>query len=140
MSLKEFAGTLRVLVVDDKSFMRSMTGRILGTAGVKNISYAENGAEALKIIQMPESRISLVLTDIAMPDMDGVELTRRLSEVPNPPAIAFISGTDARLLRDAATMAAERKLVVIGAMAKPLSLEHVESLIEKYQQLRAASS
>lgn len=63
---------LSVLVVDDKEFIRTMTGRVLESIGIKNISYAANGRTAIDLIARAEPRIGLVLCDLLMPDMDGV--------------------------------------------------------------------
>lgn len=62
----------RVLLVDDSQLNRAMLAEIL--AGEFEILEAENGAEALKLIQKYETGISLILLDIMMPVMDGFEL------------------------------------------------------------------
>ena len=67
---------LRVLVVDDLRFMRTIIRDILETAGIEVIGEAENGAECLD--QYEEVQPDLVLLDITMPVMDGIETLREL--------------------------------------------------------------
>src|SRR4051812_1210091 len=84
-STNELTKHLRVLVVDDKAFVRTMTGRVLQSAGIENIAYASDGKEAITAIQQAEARIGLVLCDLMMPDMDGVEVVRHVAELPHKP-------------------------------------------------------
>lgn len=70
----EFAG-LRVLVTDDNDTNRQVVGMILEAAGLSP-QFAENGREALEAVARED--FDLILMDMMMPEMDGVEATRRL--------------------------------------------------------------
>lgn len=61
-----------ILVVDDSTAMRSLLVSTLETLGPLNIVQANNGFEALRML--PREHIDLVLTDINMPDINGLEL------------------------------------------------------------------
>jgi two-component system chemotaxis response regulator CheY len=61
-----------ILVVDDSAAMRSLLVSALETLGPLNIVQANNGFEALRML--PREHIDLVLTDINMPDINGLEL------------------------------------------------------------------
>jgi two-component system, chemotaxis family, chemotaxis protein CheY len=65
----------RILTVDDSATARQMTGLVLRGAGYEVIE-AVDGEDALA--KVPGRELNLVLTDINMPKMDGLELTRRL--------------------------------------------------------------
>ncbi len=71
---------MRVLIVDDSSMMRTMIKRVLrlSKVPVEEIYEAENGAEALEILETRE--VQLLLTDINMPVMNGIDLLRELAD------------------------------------------------------------
>jgi two-component system chemotaxis response regulator CheY len=68
----------RVLIVDDSSVMRKIVGRSLRQAGVEvqQLLEASNGSEALTVAR--ENPLDLILSDINMPLMDGLEFVRQL--------------------------------------------------------------
>ncbi len=71
---------MRVLIVDDSSMMRTMIKRVLrlSQVPVEEIYEAENGAEALEILETRD--VQLLLTDINMPVMNGIDLLRELAD------------------------------------------------------------
>ena len=65
--------TLRVLITDDSLMARKHISKTLNTMGIEDIQFAENGKEA--IILLNEMEFDLIVTDYNMPEMDGLELT-----------------------------------------------------------------
>lgn len=72
---------IRALIVDDSSVMRKIVERSLRQAGVEltQVLEAGNGAEALTVVV--ENSVDLILCDINMPVMDGIEFVRRLQSI-----------------------------------------------------------
>ena len=68
----------RVLVVEDSATMRGFVTAALEAAGPYAVTQAESGFHALKIL--PRARYDLVITDINMPDINGLELVRFIRE------------------------------------------------------------
>ena len=66
----------RVLIVDDAAFMRMMIKDILTKNGYEIAAEAENGAIAVE--KYPEAKPDLVLMDITMPEMDGIEALKKI--------------------------------------------------------------
>ncbi len=71
---------MKVLIVDDSSMMRTMIKRVLRLSNVpvEEVYEAENGAEALEILESRD--VQLLLTDINMPVMNGIDLLRELAD------------------------------------------------------------
>jgi two-component system chemotaxis response regulator CheY len=81
---------IRALIVDDSSVMRKIVERSLRQAGVHltKVLEAGNGAEALAILQ--ESQVDLILCDINMPIMDGLEFVKQLAGISNATGVPVV--------------------------------------------------
>ncbi|NGZ06408.1 MAG: response regulator [Magnetococcales bacterium] len=116
----------RVLVVDDLEDNRLLVREILERRGVTVIT-ASNGQEAVTLVtEAPADHFALVLMDVQMPLMDGLEATRRIVAMPHPPPILAMSASV--MVRDVdACLAAGMQ----DHLAKPL---HVGLLLTKVVQ------
>jgi two-component system cell cycle sensor histidine kinase/response regulator CckA len=80
-----------VLVVDDEEDVRGLVCEILKHAGIAPLA-ARDGLEALAILEQLSGRISLVLTDVMMPEIEGPTLARRIAyQCPEIPVL-FMTG------------------------------------------------
>jgi len=79
-----------VLVVDDVEMNLQLAHKILEGWGL-NVLFATNGREALSIFS--RSKVDLILMDIQMPEMDGLQATKRIREFSNVPVIALTANT-----------------------------------------------
>lgn len=80
-----------VLVVDDEDLVRNFMTRALVNAGYMVMS-AGNGPEALALLKT--SAVALVITDIRMPGMDGLQLGDQISRLPLAPPVVYASASD----------------------------------------------
>ena len=86
--------TIRVLLVDDQALVRSGFRMLLDSSDdIDVVSEAENGAEALE--RMATSPVDVVLMDIRMPVMDGVETTKRIVASGAPAHVLVLTTFDA---------------------------------------------
>jgi two-component system, NarL family, invasion response regulator UvrY len=84
---------VRVLLVDDQTaFMRAMSSVVAGTPGFQVVGEASSGEQCLVVAAqvLPQ----LVLMDVNLPGMDGLEATRRLHEGDSPPVVLLLSTYD----------------------------------------------
>ena len=94
---------LRALIVDDSSVMRKIVERSLRQAGLElsQVLEASNGVEALSIAQ--EKEVDLILSDINMPVMDGLEFVRQLQGLENgkqiPVVMITTEGSESRVVQ-----------------------------------------
>lgn len=80
-----------VLLVDDNATIRDLAARILALEGYQVLT-AENGEEALALASTLDGQLGLVVTDIRMPVMDGLELATHLARLKPTLPVVFISG------------------------------------------------
>jgi len=74
---------LRILLVDDNHYMRVLLAEILRAIGVNEIHEANDGAEALQA--MRNNNVDIVMTDLSMQPLDGIDFVRLLRNSPDSP-------------------------------------------------------
>ena len=129
--MKSLLSGMSVLVVDDEPFILETTAFMLDRLGFKNVFTAENALQALGFIDTADPPVGLVLSDLNMPDVDGVELLRQFDERGFEGDIVLFSGEDSRTLNMAESLAIARNLSVLGAVSKPLKLDELSVLLAK---------
>ena len=95
----------KVLLVDDEELVRQLLARILTDAGFQ-VEEADNGASALQSARRLDGSLGLVITDIDMPVMDGLEFARTLRGTDPKIPFLFITGVDPALVYQAGFPAA----------------------------------
>jgi len=82
--------SVRALIVDDSSVMRKIVERSLRQAGIEmsEVYQAGNGAEGMAVLQ--EHQVDLILCDINMPVMDGLEFIKQLPGIPNAKGVPVV--------------------------------------------------
>jgi two-component system cell cycle sensor histidine kinase/response regulator CckA len=80
-----------LLVVDDDATVRRVLQISLERAGFRVLA-AEHGVHALQLLDANPGVVDLILTDVVMPEMDGVTLAERVLTRPTPPRLLFMSG------------------------------------------------
>ncbi len=73
-----------ILVIDDEQLVTESIRRLLKKQGY-NVTIAESGVEAIEKVKIKESGFDLIIADIRMPEMDGIEIIKRLREIVRKP-------------------------------------------------------
>lgn len=113
----------RILLAEDDNDMRRFLVKALEKAGY-HVTHFDNGASAYD--RLREEPFSLLLTDIVMPEMDGIELARRASEIDPDLKIMFITGFAAVALNSDSKAPKDAKV-----LSKPFHLRDLVNEIEK---------
>ena len=75
---------------------------------------------------------SVILLDLQMPEIDGIEVMRRLATLPTPPALILISGHDAGVLYAAEKLGRAHRLEILASLHKPLRLAQLQEVIARH--------
>lgn len=116
------------LVVDDDPIACEAARFYFHKRGTPSISVANNGKQALEIIEQSDREFDFILLDLNMPVMDGVQFLRRMQLRSFPGTIAILSGESAGMLSLATDLALKHGLNVVGPVAKPLKVETLDAL------------
>ena len=127
---KQIMAPIRALIVDDSSVMRKIIDRTLRQAGLEleTVYEASTGSEALELLQ--NRQVHLILSDINMPSMDGLEFLNQLRSrnlATNTPIVMITTESSAEHVKKAILAGAR------GYIRKPFTVEqmkeHVVSLV-----------
>ena len=121
----------QILVVDDEPKMRRVLEIMLQKLGHRVLS-AGNGREALAVFQA--NTIDLVITDLRMPEMDGIELAQHAAQIAPDMRVMFITGFAAVTLKAGKTMPQAKVL------SKPFHLRDLVLEVERVFQTDASAS
>ncbi len=116
----EAGAPLAVLVVDDDPAVARFVVSVLWRMGIADVRVAHDGNEALQADVGPDSGIGLVVTDLQMPELDGIAFLRHLATRGYAGAVLLMSGADERLLKAVEGLARSLELNVLGVLSKPV--------------------
>ena len=120
---------LRFLVVEDHGFQRWMAANLLESLGAKYVFSASDGREALLILEGREPPIDIIVTDLDMPGMDGMEFIRHVAEGKYPAALIVASAMEPALVASVEAMARAYGAQLLGAIPKPLTAKKLKEAI-----------
>jgi len=122
---------LRVLLVDDEAPSRRRLRDLLDDCSaslpVTVVGEANNGVEALDVLNNVTA--DLVITDIRMPDMDGIELARHLLKLPHPPIVIFTTAYQQHALE-------AFEVNAIDYLVKPVRVPRLLAALQKVPRLK----
>lgn len=118
----EFAN-IRILLIEDQLFIRSMMARMLNGIGFKHVLQARDGQEALDLIAADREFVDVILCDLKMPNMDGFDFLAKLRELPTGSAqnpVVMLTASN-----DPESVDRLKELGIAGYIVKPASTQMV---------------
>lgn len=124
---------LHFLVVEDDNFQRETLVDMLLSLGAKSVQQAGDGRQALEILQAPSSpAVDIVLSDLEMPEMDGMEYFRHMGNFHADTALIIMSALDSALITSVEKMARAYGIRLLGAIEKPITRARLQALIAQH--------
>ncbi len=127
--------SLKTLIIDDDNFILEQLKIFFANLNIGNIRFVNRPEEAINQIQQHKLPFDLIVTDLNMPEIDGITLMRLLSERNYQGLIILISGEDIRLLNSVAELGKAHKLNILGTLQKPFDEHDLKQLLEASQSL-----
>ena len=125
---------LTLLVVEDNDFQRAVATKVLEDLGCDHVLAAADGDDALRQIVAHPGKVHIVLSDLDMPGMDGVEFLRHIAERELAGTVVIASALDAALIHTVEDMAQEYGLQVLSNVEKPVTREKMRRVIDQYRK------
>lgn len=127
MNDRASADPLRVLLLDDDPFQLSLLEDMLEDLGDFDVASATHSQAALAMLQTRPP--DLMVCDLSMPDMDGIEFLRHVAEDGYSGTVVLLSGMESAVLKAAERLAMAQGLTILGACAKPVAQAELSDLV-----------
>ncbi len=124
------AANLVALVVEDDGFQRRTVARMLRELGAGEVREARDGKEGLAAMQSA-APVDLVVCDLDMPEMDGMEFIRHLGHANSAASVVISSAKDRSLAASVEKMALAYGVRLLGLMEKPVTFAGLEDMIAR---------
>lgn len=124
---------LRFLVVEDHGFQRWVLGNILEGMGAKHVFSAADGSAALQVLARLDTPVDIIVSDLDMPGMDGMEFIRHIGGLGHPVSLILVSSLDRTLIASVEAMARAYGVSLLGAIEKPPTATKLGNLINLHE-------
>jgi two-component system chemotaxis response regulator CheY len=119
---------LNILIIDDEPFMRQLIIRVLAELGVTRIDTAEDGADGIGKLTVARAPYDIVMCDLEMPKMNGLQFVKRVRELERPdlakiPVLIITGHSDEKNVQKAISLGIQ------GFLIKPISKAATEKRI-----------
>jgi len=131
-------GELTFLVAEDHDFQRKTLVRMLRGLGAKTVLEAANGKLALELFRSLAQPVDIIVCDLDMPEMDGMEFIRHLGEAGVLVSLILSSALDRSLIASVETMTRAYGIALLGAVDKPVTPQKLGDLIGKHGKSQVA--
>ena len=125
---------LRFLVVEDHGFQRWALANVLTGLGARNVLNAPDGQSALEIVDSVDEPLDVIVTDLDMPGMDGVEFIRHIGQRKVRAALILASGLERSLVATVESLAKSCGVLVLASIEKPTTARKLEAALHGYRR------
>jgi EAL domain-containing protein (putative c-di-GMP-specific phosphodiesterase class I)/CheY-like chemotaxis protein len=126
---------LHVLILEDHPFQQMYARELVASLGISNITTARDGSDAFEKIRGNPMPVDIVICDLKMEGMDGIEFIRHVATEKLAKAVILASALDDDLQRSVEDMARAYGVTVLGRLDKPIARDDLQALIEGYAEL-----
>lgn len=125
---------LHILILEDHPFQQMLAREVTASLGIGRITCARDGADAFDKIRGADAPVDIVICDLKMEGMDGIEFIRHVATEKLAKAVILASALDDDLQRSVEDMARAYGVAVLGRLDKPITRDAVQALIERYME------
>lgn len=123
---------IKILLLDDEPYMVKLIGLMLNNLGFTQVTAFESGHAALEFVDRSDHAPDLILLDLNMPEMDGIEFVRHLVERKYNGSLILVSGEDERMLQTAESLIRAHQIPILGRLHKAVTPQSLASLLDTW--------
>jgi len=121
-----------IYIIDDEPQITELLGEFILLLGYEANIYTQ--AKQFFEDNNPGLKDSILILDLIMPEMDGIEVMRQLAQAGNTPSLILISGYDQGVLHSAEQLAQMHSLNILATLSKPLQFDELRDILQKHVQ------
>ncbi len=121
-----------ILLVDDEPLVLRLHQRMLANLGYTSAITCAGAARALETMELAAKQPDVILLDLNMPEIDGIEFLRHLVKRDYRGSIILVSGEDERMLHAAEKLVRAHQITALGYLRKPVNPKLLAALLEKW--------
>ncbi|MBC7940830.1 MAG: EAL domain-containing response regulator [Chitinophagaceae bacterium] len=125
-----------VLLVDDDPFMLNIQSLMLLGMGLPRVLTADCGSDALRLLQTVPEQIDLIVCDLNMPGMDGIEFLQAANANRPQVSVILLSGEGTRIMHTVQKLLGKGGLTILGALEKPTTQAALKAVLDRWQAPR----
>ena len=123
---------LSFLIVEDSEFQREALVAMLTGQNAKKVHTASDGQKALELLAALDASVDVIISDLEMPTMDGMEFVRHVATGGYRNSVIVASGLDRTLLASVETMTRAYGINLLGVIKKPITLDSLQPLLAQH--------
>lgn len=124
---------MSILLIDDDPFYSQLAVEVLGNLGFDEIVVANDGTAGLDRLNAGDKGYDVIICDLNMPEMNGVEFIRHAAKTKFGGGIILLSGENKRMLETAYGVAKTHDANILGAMSKPINPDELRETMARLQ-------
>ncbi len=131
--MTQASNDMSILLIDDDPFYSQLAVEVLNNLGFDEVAVANDGNTGLNCLTGTDLHYDVVICDLNMPEMNGVEFIRHASQTGFDGGIILLSGENKRMLETAYGVAKTHDANILGAMAKPINPDELREAMGRLQ-------
>ncbi|WP_394212948.1 EAL domain-containing protein [Enterovibrio calviensis] len=125
----------RILIVDDSTAILELIDGMLNDLGYKDVTRFSSSVDAIYEVRRFPAKYDIVLTDLNMPDIDGMGVIRELGNMSFKGGVCIISDLDIRIIELAAEVARQQHICLLGNVSKPINIDALQLILDRMDKI-----
>lgn len=121
---------MRVLVVDDDPLQLAYVSALLKSLNITQVTTADNGTQAVDVLEQTNSGLDLIISDLMMPTMDGFDFLWQLAYRQSKIPVIIMSAQSSEVIHSAELVAQLKFLQLVGSLEKPVTKERFYEMVK----------